>query len=241
MGVCVKNLFYFLHNAVICLQTTLSHPCSLLRLDVLNWPVTLLHRAVTWKMLSTDSVGALGDYRSRFHLSTCMIREQPISIPTPLLISALCESTASLGMPMVLCESTQSCPVLTSQSLPLCTRRAPRSWPQHISPACISSLICASCRSFLLPWCRLLPGNKARNISVTPTRLFVSPGVSKPVEGEVLLEGKGWGAKCHLSTLQLIKATGALTETKSTFPIHTKKLSEITYISYSALNLFQGT
>lgn len=143
----------------------------------------------------------------------------------------------SLRIPVVLCEGTQSfCPSLTSQSLPLCTRRAPRSWPQRISLACISSLTCASCRSFLLPWCRLLPGNKTRNISLTPTRLFVSPGFSKPVQREVLLKGRGWGAKCHLSTLELIKATGALTETKSTFPIHTKKLSEITYTSYSVLN-----
>ena len=52
MCVCAKNLFYFLHNAVTCLQTTLSHRWSLPRSHVLNWPVTfLVHRAVTWKML----------------------------------------------------------------------------------------------------------------------------------------------------------------------------------------------
>lgn len=68
----------------------------------------------------------------------------------------------------------------------------------------------------------------------------MSPGFPRPVQQEVLLKGRGWEAKCHLSTLELIKAAEALTETKSTFPVHTKKLFEITYVSYSVLNLFQS-
>lgn len=68
----------------------------------------------------------------------------------------------------------------------------------------------------------------------------MSPGFSKPVQQGMLLKGRGREAKCHLSTLELIKATEALTETKSTFPVHAKKLSEITYISYSVLDLMQA-
>ena len=139
-------------------------------------------------------------------------------------------------------ENTQFlCPLLTSQSLPLCTRMAPRSWPQHTFLACISSLTCASCRPFLLPWCKPLPGKKIKTyLSLTPTRLFVSLNISKPVQWEMWLKGRGWEVKCHVSTLKLIKATEAFTETETAFPIHTKKWSEVTSVSDSVLNLFQS-
>lgn len=136
--VCVWRTYFIFYTHDICLTYYFhSHPWSLLRLDVLTGPfILMLHRAQMWP----------GKWSVQHQFCGRLSRLQ-ISIPPLILLTYLhyqgatylatsmfinLYSLQAYSLSSELCtgvvESVQFLsPLLTNQSLPLCTRMAPRS------------------------------------------------------------------------------------------------------------------
>lgn len=170
----MKNLFYFLGTLYVS-YILLSQP-SLVIAEVrcVNGTfISMLHRpqmSPGKESVQHQFYGSLSRLQisiQSFFLLTYLQHQGATCSASYMFINIYSLQAYSLSRELCIgvVESTQFlCSLLTSQSLPLCTRMAPRSLPQHIFLACISSLTCASCRSVLLPWCKLLPRNKTKNI-----------------------------------------------------------------------------
>lgn len=138
MCVCIWRTYFIFYTHYICLTYYFhSHPWSLLRLDVLNGPfILMLHRAQMWP----------GKWSVQHQFCGRLSRLQ-ISIPPLILLTYLHYQGATyLATSMFInlyslqaySLSSELCigvvgsvqflsPLLTNQSLPLCTHMAPRS------------------------------------------------------------------------------------------------------------------
>lgn len=134
----VWRIYFIFYPHYICLTYYFhSHPWSLLRLDVLNGPfILMLHRAQMspgkWSVQRQfcGSLSRLQISVPPFFLLTYLHYQGATYLATYMFINICSLQAYSLSSKLCIgvVESTQFlCSLLTSQSLPLCTRMAPRS------------------------------------------------------------------------------------------------------------------